>query len=185
MLLSRLSLGDLSRNAFAFSTTDDFGVMASTLESVVFPSSTPSTMGLGAGLPAPIVMDMGAFFGDGFVWGVGGWTTFLTTFMTGLETTGFWAEGAVSMDSLNDGDGDRLLGRAPPTRTRTGSRPEPPREGKLASSSSRRWPPRCIRRGDGDRLMGRGDGDRRCRPRGDGDRRPPGPPGPRRTGPRL
>ena len=96
-------------------------------------------------------MDMGAFFGDGFVWGVGGWTTFLTTFMTGLETTGFWAEGAVSMDSLNDGDGDRLLGRAPPTRTRTGSRPEPPREGKLASSSSRRWPPRCIRRGDGDR----------------------------------
>ena len=89
MLESRESLGDRSRNALAFSTTDDFGVMASTLESVVFPSSTPSTMGLGAGLPAPIVMDMGAFFGEGFATGVGGCTTFLTTFMTGLETTGF------------------------------------------------------------------------------------------------
>ena len=122
MLLSSDNRGDLSRNALALSTTDDLGVMASTLESVVFPSSTPSTMGLGAGLPAPIVMDMGAFFcGEGFA-GVGAGTgTFLTTFMTGLDTTGFWADGAVSMDSLSDGEGDLLLGNAPPTLTRTGS----------------------------------------------------------------
>ena len=121
MLLSSDNRGDLSRNALAFSATLDFGVIASTLESVVFPSSTPSITGLGAGLPAPIVMDIGAFFGEGFA-GVGAGTgTFLTTFMTGLETTGFWADGAVSRDSLSEGEGDRRLGNAPPTRTLTGS----------------------------------------------------------------
>ena len=149
MLLSSDNRGDLSRNAFAFSTTEDLGVKASTLESVVFPSSTPSITGLGAGLPAPIVMDIGAFFGEGFATGVGGWTTFLTTFMTGRDTTGFWADGAVSMDSLSEGEGDRLLGKAPPTRTRTGS---------LWTLSSSRRAGGLIRRGDGDlRLCGDGD----------------------------
>ena len=122
ILESRDNRGDLSRNALAFSTTELLGVMASTLESVVFPSSTPSITGFGAGLPAPIVMDMGAFFcGEGFA-GVGAGTgTFLTTFMTGRDTTGFWADGAVSMDSLSEGEGDLRRGNAPPTRTRTGS----------------------------------------------------------------
>ena len=121
MLLSRLSRGDLSRNALAFSTTEDFGVRASTLESVVFPNSTPSITGFGAGLPAPIVTDIGAFFGDGLA-GVGaGAGTRLTTFMTGRDTTGFCTDCVVSMDSLREGEGDLLLGNAPPTRTLTGS----------------------------------------------------------------
>mmetsp|Transcript_19764 Transcript_19764/g.56089 ORF Transcript_19764/g.56089 Transcript_19764/m.56089 type:complete len:657 (+) Transcript_19764:462-2432(+) len=150
MLLSSDKRGDLSRNAFAFSTTEDFGVIASTLESVVFPSSTPSIVGLGAGLPAPMVMDIGAFFGDGFA-GVGaGAGTLLTTFMTGRDTTGFWADGAVSMDSLSEGEGDLRRGNAPPTRTRTGS---------LWTLSSSRRAGGLIRRGDGDRRLC-GDGDR-------------------------
>ena len=121
MLLSSDKRGDLSRNAFAFSTTEDFGVKASTLESVVFPNSTPSITGFGAGLPAPIVTDIGAFFGDGLA-GVGaGAGTRLTTFMTGRDTTGFCTDCVVSMDSLREGEGDLLLGNAPPTRTLTGS----------------------------------------------------------------
>ena len=91
-------------------------------------------------------MDMGAFFGEGFATGVGGWTTFLTTFMTGLDTTGLAMDGAVSMDSLSEGEGDLLLGNAPPTRTLTGSL-----DCRLASSS---------RRAGG--LIRRGEGDRRC-----------------------
>ena len=68
---------------------------APTLESAA-PSSTPSMTGLGA-LQAPTVMDIGAFLcGGGPCVGASG--TFLTTFMTGRETTGFWADGAVSRD---------------------------------------------------------------------------------------